>query len=275
MIEFDQNLVEKVRKAGLSEKEARIYTALLLAGGAYPTKVAEITKLNRTTVYKILENLSVRGLITELEKKNKLFYQVENPKNLERHVRTQVTQAHRNLEHAHLLLPTLEGLYAHAENKPIVRFFEGQEGILRVYEDHVNIDKPYEMLAFTNTADLMKFIPDSFRDSYIKKKEKIGITTRAIFPDTQLDKNYNKKIYKNFSEKVWIKFKNIPREMFPYKSDMTLYGEDKVSIINFGEPHLAATIIEDKTIHGMMKMIFELAWVGVEKIEKPNIKIRP
>lgn len=268
MIEFDTNLAEKLKKVGLSDKEASVYTALLLAGGAYPSKVAEITKLNRTTVYKILENLSVRGLVTELEKKNKLFYQVEKPRNVERYAQSRITLAKRQLEQTHMLLPTLEGLYAHAENKPIVRFFEGQEGVLRVYEDHVNVEKPYEMLAWSNTSDLMKFLTEEFRNKYIRKKQKIGITTRAIFPDADVDLRYNEEIYKNFPKKIWIKQKNIPHKLFPYKSDITIYGENKVSIINFGKTGLAGTIIEDKTIHDMMKMIFELAWVGVDVLKK-------
>ena len=263
MIEFDQNLAEKLKKVGLSDKEASVYTALLLSGGAYPSKVAEITKLN-----KILESLSIRGLVTELEKKNKLFYQVENPRNVERYAQSQITRAKRQLEQTHTLLPTLEGLFAHAENKPVVRFFEGQEGLLRVYEDHVNVGKSYEMLAFSNTADLMQFLTEEFRVKYIKQKEKTGITTRAILPDQDVDINYNETIYAKFPKKIWPKLKHVPRKMFPYKSDVTIYGENKVSIINFGEPQFAGTIIEDKVIHNMMKMVFELSWTSTSLIKK-------
>jgi len=268
MIEIDQNIAERLKKAGLSEKEALTYSALLATGGAYPSKIAEITKLNRTTIYKILETLSIRGLVTELEKKNKLFYQVEHPRNIEWYAQSQITIARRNLEQAHAILPTLEGLFSHVVNKPVVRFFEGQEGVLRVYEDHVNIDIPYEMLSWSNTSDLMKFLTEEFRNHYIKKKEKIGITTRAILPDTDIDLKYNEEVYKNLPKKIWIKHKNIPQKMFPYKSDITIYGENKVSIINFSGPQLAGTIIEDKTIHNMMVMIFELAWSGVDTLPK-------
>lgn len=264
MPEIDHAIAERLQKTGLSGKEAAIYSALITSGGAYPSKIAEMTKINRTTVYKILETLSIRGLVTELEKKNKLFYQAEHPRNLERFAQTQITTARRNLEQAQTILPTLEGLFSRTENKPIVRFFDGEEGVLRVYEDHVNIEKPYEMLAWSNTSDLMKFLTEEFRNRYIKKKERIGITTRAIFPDAPIDTRYNEEIYKNFPKKIWIKYKNIPQKLFPYKSDITIYGGNKVSIINFSGPQLAATIIEDKTIHDMMIMIFELAWAGTD-----------
>jgi sugar-specific transcriptional regulator TrmB len=264
MIDLDMQLVEKVERAGLSSKEASIYVALLMTGGAYPSKIAEITKLNRTTIYKILDTLAIRGLVTELEKRNKLFYQVESPKNLGRFAGSQITVAKRHLESAEVVMPVLEGLFSHAENKPIVRFYDGQEGVLRVYEDHVSVNEGYEMLAFSNTSDLMKFLPDDFRLRYIKKKEKLAITTRAILPDQEIDVKYNEKIYAKFPKTIWPNLKHIPRKMFPYKSDLTIYGKNKVSIINFNEPQFAGTIIEDQTVHDMMAMIFELSWNGVK-----------
>lgn len=40
-----------------------------------------------------------------------------------------------------------------------------------------------------------------------------------------------------------------------------------MSIINFSEPQFSGTIIEDKTIHDMMVMVFELSWLGADHIE--------
>ena len=119
------------------------------------------------------------------------------------------------------------------------------------------------MLAFSNTADLMKFLPEKFRAAYIRKKGQVGITSRGILPDQEVDINYNKLIYKNVPQNLWPKLRHISREKFPFKSDLTIYGKNKVSIINFSDPQPAGTIIEDQTVYNMMKMIFELAWAGV------------
>jgi|ETNmetMinimDraft_30_1059905.scaffolds.fasta_scaffold40246_1 sugar-specific transcriptional regulator TrmB len=264
MQEIDITLVEKLEKSGLTEKESAIYSALLTSGGAFPSTIASQTKLNRTTVYHTLDTLAVKGLVTELEKKKKLYYQVEHPRNMKRYAETQITRAKRQLEYSETLLPKLEGLFKNAENKPVVHFFEGIEGVLRVYESHVEVKQPYEMLAWSNTENLMEFLSEDFRNKYIKKKERIGITTRAIFPDSDLDKNYNEEIYKGVSKKVWIKFKNISKNLYPYKSDITIFGDNKVSIINFEDNQLSGTIIEDSTIYNMMKMIFELSWQGAD-----------
>lgn len=261
---IDEQLVRKLQQSGLSDKESSIYCALLESGGAFPSKISELTKLNRTTVYKVLDTLTIKGLVTQLEKRKKFFYQVESPKNLERFVSSKMTIAKREIDHLHTLLPDLEGLFVNTPNKPVVRFFEGQDGILNVYNDHVTDVEKYEMLAFSNTADLMQFLPEDFRNDYIRKKAKFGITTRAVLPDSEIDLNYNETFYKYFPQAIWPKLKHVPRKNFPYKSDLTIYGKNKISIINFSEPQFAGTIIDDQVIHDMMVMIFELAWKGIK-----------
>ena len=263
MQEIDQSIAEKVAKAGLSDKEAAVYGALLTSGGAFPSKIAGMTRLNRTTVYKILDTLAIRGLVTELEKRGKLFYQVEHPRNIVRYARTRITMANRQLEQAEQIMPVLEGLYSHIINKPIVRFFEGSDGVLQVYEDHVASDEPYEMLGVSNVTDLMQFLPEEFRKRYVSRKEKIGITTRGIFPDKEGDIQYNETIYHNIAKPFLPILRHVPKEFFPYKGEITIYGKNKISLINFSGPQFAGTIIEDQLIHDMMVMIFELAWKGV------------
>jgi len=67
------DFLKKLEKSGLSDKEALVYLSLLELGGAFPSKIAEYSGLNRSTVYMVLLNLSVRGLVNEIEKKNKFF----------------------------------------------------------------------------------------------------------------------------------------------------------------------------------------------------------
>ena len=58
--------------------------------------------------------------------------------------------------------------------------------------------------------------------------------------------------------------KFIPAEKFPYNCEITIYGKNNVSIINFQKDVLVGVIIEEKTIADMMRMIFELAWMGAD-----------
>ncbi len=265
-------LIGQLRKAGLKQKEAQIYAALLELGGAYPSKIAEYTKLNRSTVYKILEELAIKGMVSELQKGKKLYYQIEKPEKLVRFAKTQIRLAEDRWEKAKVLLPDLENLAAMFENKPKVRFYEGLDGVLKVYAEHINVKEPYEMLSYANAAGVIEFMPKNFRENYIRKKAKINIPTRGIVPDTVADFNYNKTVYSIVDKKHCPKIRFIPAKMFPYKSEITIHGKNMVSIINFKKPTMIGVIIEDDDIHNMMRMIYELAWAGAKEFETKKKK---
>ncbi len=259
-MENHQEIARDLERIGLSEKESLVYASLLSLGGAYPSKIAEETKLNRSTVYKILVDLSVKGLVNEIEKRNKIFYQVEKPDRLIRYAKSRISHAEDNLEIAKKLLPDFEGLYSLLENKPRVRYFEKIEGVLAIYEDFLSVQKPYEMLAFSNAALLEHVLPKDFFQKFRRSKERIGITTRGIIPDTKADLTYNERMFAGYDKKAIPKLRIIPSSKFPFKGEITIYGENKVSIVNLSKEHLTGIIIEDAAIHGMMRMIFELAW---------------
>lgn len=261
-METNAEIVKELRGIGLSDKAAAVYATVLELGVAYPSRVAELTKLNRTTVYHLLTDLAVKGLVTEIERKKKLCYQIEKPSRLINFTKSQIRLAEERAERAKKLLPEIEGLFSLTPSKPRVRFFEGLDGVLAVYEDHISESRSYEMVAYSNVEKLMKLLPERFVKDYIKKKERIGITTRAIFPDTRFSAKYNKEIYRGAPKKVLVQSRLIPTEAFPYEAEITMYGANKVSIINFQKNTLIGVIIEDETVANMMRMVFELAWKG-------------
>ena len=262
---FEQ-IQKQLTKAGLNDKESLVYTTLIELGGAFPSKIAEVTKINRSTVYKILLDLSIKGLVNEIEKSKKMFYQVENPKKLTRYLKHKVTTAQDNLEQAQKIIPEIEGLLALFANKPKVSYFEGQDQVIGIYTDHIHVTKPYEMIAWANTTYLQDLLKMDFFLHYRKTKEKIGITTRGIVPNTEFDQQFVNKTYKDIGikEKFWPVMKFIPYTEFSFEGEITVYGEDKISIVNLNKNHFSGTIIQDKTIHDMMKMIFELSWKGAD-----------
>ena len=56
---------ELLQKLGLSKKEIEIYLALFEQGKTTPARLAKATKVNRSTVYVVLEKLKQKGLIIE------------------------------------------------------------------------------------------------------------------------------------------------------------------------------------------------------------------
>lgn len=264
MTTVDPVFIKKIEKIGLSDKAAQVYATLLETGGSYPSKVAEMTKLNRSTVYRLLTDLAVKGLVTEIEKRNKIYYQPEHPKNMVRFADMQITLAKERADDARKMLPDMEALFAVLPEKPKIRFFNGIDGVMQVYDDHITQEEPYEMVGWSNTAKLLKFLPKTYLPNYVQEKQKRKITSRGIFPDSDGDQSYSKTMYKYINQKYVPQFKCIPSQQFPYESEITLYGKKHISIINFHEHNPVGVIIEDQIIHNMMRMIFELTWNGLK-----------
>lgn len=263
--QYRSSLSDKLSKTGLSKKESTVYAFLLECDGAFPSLIAKNTKLNRTTVYKILTGLSVKGLVTEYEKRKKLFYRAEHPKHLARYAKSQIVLATRAGDHLEKILPFLEGLYKSSPDKPVIRFFEGIDGIREVYSDHIQTQKKYEMLAFSNTVQLLPQLNLEFKKNYVKQKIKLGISTRAIVPSAKDTQGDLLTFYQSAPRNIVPELKQLPLDIFTFNADLTLYGENKVSIVNFNQPNLVGTIIEDVTIYNMMKLFFNLTWSSLDR----------
>ena len=257
---YTSTVVEKLKKVGLEEKEAQIYGYLAETGGAFPSAVAVATKLNRSTVYKLLGILSVRGLVAEVEKKKKLFYYPESPAKFLRAAKMKITLAEDAYEKAKDLLPELEGLFRDSDGKPRVTFYEGKDQVVEAYMKQVEDKKKYELLAFASTDHLQSFLPAKTFREYIKLKEKYGITARGIVPDAPTNKKFLEQTHAGIKKSVMPVARYVPKEMFPFSGEIVMYGSSKILIVKFDEQHPIAVIIEDVMIHNMMRMIFELAW---------------
>ena len=149
---MNQKLLSAIQNSGLSEKGAQVYLTLLDLGGAFPSQIAKHAKLQRSTVYEVLSDLAIKGLVSEVEKRGKYFYSIEHPQRLLHFSERAVLRAQEQQQKLQELLPNLEGLYAGVSNKPKISYFEGINGVMEIYEDHLATHKKYEMVGFVNVA---------------------------------------------------------------------------------------------------------------------------
>lgn len=259
------DIVPKLKKMGLSDKASLVYTTLLENGGAHPSKIAEITGLNRSTVYAVLLDLSVKGLVNEIEKGKKHYYQIERPEKLLRFSKHQIDNANDSYENAKKFMPEIEGLFQSLPQKPKITYYENIEGVRSIFEDYTDTKKKYELLGFANTTALETFVGEKFYRDFVEAKEKIGITTRGIIRDTDDAKTFPKRIFGHVKKEFWPNLRYVPKEAFPFNGEIIIYRENKVSITNYDKNSLVGIIIENQGVHDAMKAIFELAWKGAGK----------
>ncbi len=253
------NLEQQLYKAGLDEKEAIIYTYLLKHGGGTPSQISTDTKINRSTVYKVLLRLSVKGLIGESKKGTKRYYFAEKPSKLKRYKKEQERILERQMTYIEDLMPKLNELYASTRKTTQAYYYEGDD-IKQIYNDQVSY-KNSEILAIANLDTLGDFWKDlTYWRWYIRQKMHNNITTKGFVPDTQKSQEVHDSVYLDVPKKYRPVIKKLPQSFFTFKGEYMIYGDDRISIINLKEGELSGVIIVDKSFHQMMKNFFNLVW---------------
>ena len=232
--------------AGLHSREARLYLAGLQVGSAPASEYAKLAKLNRVTAYNTLEDLVKRGYFTVERKVRAKWYAPVAPEYL-------AVEARKNAEALDQSLPELRSLRGAEHRRPHVRFFEGWEGVRRVYED--TFTAKGELLNFANSAVLRKYWP-AYDAEYVAERVKRGIHLRGIAPDDATGRRVQGMDKDSLREIRLVSAKD-----FDFRNEINIYG-NKVSIVTLGEDeeNLFGVIIESKEVAETQRQIFEMAW---------------
>jgi sugar-specific transcriptional regulator TrmB len=228
---------------GLSEKEAKVYLATLELGPSPASEIALRAKMNRVSAYDILERLIAKGFIsTFLQNKVRTFASTD-PDLLRDLYRQRYDQFKS-------VLPDLRRLHGKTPH-PRVRYYEGIEGVKRVYADTLTAKS--EILNYADSKSIRHFWP-TYDEEYVKERVKHKIYLRGIAPDDELGREVAAQNKENFRE-----IRLVPANKFSFSNEINIY-DDHVSIISFGKDALLGMIIESPEIADTQRAIFKMAW---------------
>ncbi len=120
-------LIEPFKNLGLSEKEARIYLALLQLGPSTPYQIAKKAEIKRPTAYVIAEELVEKGLIVHVPGEEKRRYIARTPDAF-------IEEHETKLKEVRAILPELRSFQKGTAEKPSIMYFEGVEGLHQAYQ---------------------------------------------------------------------------------------------------------------------------------------------
>lgn len=231
---------KELKEFGLNEKESSIYLQLLKEKSCTASKLAKLTKLNRTTAYLELDNLMKKGLVSYIVKDSKRYYQSTSPDNL-----IEILDSKKAKIKA--ILPHLKSL--HKTTEPFkFELYEGKEGIKNLYQDILNNAK--EVLAFGVTGNAVEVLKFEF-PHFVKKYLKANITARYLANESS--KNLLKTL-----PKTKVKIRYLPKR---YSSEITtiLYN-NKIAIQSLIKDDLFVLLITNKKLYEGYKNYFEFLW---------------
>lgn len=256
--------IELLTRIGLTKSQAKAYIALIKHGKLSAPELAEKIGETRTNCYMVLDKLTELGLVNKDESGKKLSYQPTNPTNLERlseQRRKDVLETEKQVRDS---MPQLLNYFYTYQNRPGVRFFEGKEGIKRMYEDQRRTGK--DIYFIRSDADVNVLGQNLYK--HLEQRAKLGIHAHGIEPAEEDNMRYGRENDKRMlRDMVWA-----PPECFNAPVNVYVYG-DKTALVSYGE-EVIGTIIESPQIAEAMKQIFALVQTGVESMNAKGTKAR-
>lgn len=242
---------------GLTPEQATIYQSLLENGPQGASSLAKTTSVQRTYIYNISKQLLSLGLIKEEKRGKTTVFTALSPDyllNLAETQKIKVEQARISLES---ILPDLKKKYAVSETKPVVTYYEGLEGIKKVYLDTLKDQQPIYALVQTSAVD-----PDVYSwvtQTYVKRRVQAKIPVQAIVSSGKKTETYER-----LNEIELRETRVISSEEFPFEHEINIYGS-KLAIINHrkGEK-LLGIIIDNPIIAKTFKSWFDLTWKNLK-----------
>ncbi|MFA6272088.1 MAG: helix-turn-helix domain-containing protein [Patescibacteria group bacterium] len=248
MPKISSPIAKTLVQIGLTEKEAAVYEALLELGKAGMGGLLKKIPYKRGNAYDLVKALIDKGLVTETVIKGKKVFVIEPPERIkvllderEKTVQQQAKTLNANYE-------SLNSLYRITMNKPGVRYFEGKEGIIKIYEELLANNQPIDSIE--DKGDLVESIPD-YAATYVKKRVQKRIPNRVISPDTNTLNQSN-------PEKL-LEARLVPADQFPFRMDIKISG-NKVSLITFPEKNIVGVLIDNQEIAENFHILFEFLW---------------
>ena len=229
------NNIAILRKAGLTESQAKGYLALIEHGELSPAELAEKTNESRTNGYMICEKLASLGLAIKKDDP-KALYEPSHPSALEVLAEKRRKIVQKNEMDVKNNIDSLISSYYESRETPGVTTEVGREAIESVYDAILRDGHPLEYIRSPHDSGYMSH---EYYQDYGSRRAKAGISTRAITIKTdrsaqRWSPEYDKK--RLIEERTWL-----TTDDYDARVEWSVYG-DKVSALIFGEQPIALTI---------------------------------
>ncbi len=239
------SLVKFLEDFGLSENEARVYSASLSLGTSTIQKIAFQADLKRTTVYSIIESLRQKGLMNIVIDGLKKKYTSEDPERLE----ILLEERKRKLKE---FMPGLSALFNMKESSSVIKYYEGLNAIKQVYEIMLKGMRPKDnYMVIANQDKWLSLDEEYFRD-FTARRAKMDINIRMLFTEGEKANEW-KRYERNYNCKVKI----LPKDV-AFSVDIVITPQ-KMVIQPLSAP-IIAIVIENENVVKMQQEIFEMLW---------------
>ncbi len=233
-----------LRSIGFVDSEVKTYLAALEAGPQTASQLSSATGLSRQATYTAIDSLTDRGLMTSVEREGANTFIAEPPQKLIAYAKRHEMEISGRVKDLEDALPELE--LRTGGDRPVVRMYEGKEGIRAIHEEVLKMDELQvcEMLDSVTMRKVIKTeeLQGMRKDAGSRQATSLGFYTGELYlPDAGIR-----------AERYVL-----PKSMWGFSSQILLI-RDKVILFDFtGKMH--AIVIEDAAIANGIRNLFSLS----------------
>jgi len=251
---------DQLRQLGLGDYEAKIYAVLLNNSPAGATLIAKKCNLSRSSVYTTLHSLTSKGLVGTTYKNEIKQFVAQDFGSLQQLMNKEKESIEKKLRIMDTIKNEMEALTKQNINIPNIIFFEGKEGLKKIYMSMMRQSSPKATMHILRDEFVWQkewqfvFKPD-WHDRIKRIRREKQIKTQLLINRTRVEKQ-KIKFYKT---RQGLDFKFLPATD-SIKQFAVYIMNDVVSILSFENNNLVGIKITNQHLADNFRTIFGLLW---------------
>src|SRR3989344_4594992 len=229
-------LKKALESIGLGDKQVAVLRVLLERGPLFASAIAKAAKLNRTTTYGVLKELSAKALVSQVKQEGADRWQSITPDLLPSYIeqkRSDLAEAKKEVED---IVPQLKLLRSRGSVLPKVQFFEGIEGVKQAYEDTLENNKGKELRDISGIGAAFQRIDLPYIEYYFSKRTRLGIQTYVVGPDSEWARK------SRADDSKYLRVTKLIPAKYDFESEISIY-DNKVGIFSYAQENPVAILI--------------------------------
>lgn len=252
---------QTIQELGLNKTQADMYLLLMKHGSLTPPEAAQLSGETRTTVYSIFEKLEKLGLAKKKSGAKKVTYIPENPAALERLAESKYQKSVELKQKIATNMSRYMTYFYTYQEQPGVRFFQGKDGIIKMYEDQLRTKK--EIYFLRSESDINVLGKTIYK--VIENRHKLNIKVYGIEADEADNIEFSHKNDARLGREMVF----YPQGSYTAPVNIYTYG-NKTALISYGE-EIIGTIVESPQIADAFKQIHSMLKSAVQNLnDKPR-----
>lgn len=250
-------LVSQLESINLSKDEAKIYIELFEKPNTH-LQLARNTGINRTKVYRIVEQLEKRSLVSRRTDDRGTFLAANDPSALEIELAAQEQELKKQRNALAYAIPGLKSFYQEAKTSFVINTYEGYEGLRQMQWGELRTKK--ELLVFGNSTIEDMVADHRWAERMRSRAVEKGYKTREIYNESSKKPDFTtNQAYMSLYE-----VRRVSEKDLPIATPMVIYN-DTVAIYQFTDGKRVGVEIVNEGFAQTMKNIFEHYWKTAKK----------